>query len=73
MNKACVVEEVVVISPKSDKVWFGLVLWHINIMISKYILQITFLNEPELTFFHTVKWFHLFLSNTNIILFTINH
>ena len=62
-------------------VWFGLVLWHINryrsynaksilyiyikFMISKYILQIAFLNKPLLIFFHTVKWFHLFLSNMN--------
>ena len=30
-------------------------------MISKHVL-----NEPELFFFlHTVKWFHLFLSNMN--------
>ena len=34
-------------------------------MISKHILQITFLNEPEVIFFDTVKWFHLFLSNMN--------
>ena len=34
-------------------------------MISKYILQITFLNEPELILFYTVKWFHLFLSDAN--------
>ena len=48
-------------------VWFGLVLWHINhfrlfnakfflyiyikYMISKHILQITFLNESELILF----------------------
>ena len=30
-----------------------------------YILLITFLNKPELIFFHTVKWFQVFLSNTN--------
>ena len=30
----------------------------------KYMINI--LNESELIFFHTVKWFHLFLSNTNI-------
>ena len=35
-------------------------------MISKHILWITFLNEPELIlFFHTDKWFHLFLFNMN--------
>ena len=31
----------------------------------KHILLITFLNEPELIFLHTVKWFHLSLSSTN--------
>ena len=35
-------------------------------MISKDILKLTFLNEPEHIFLlHTVKRFHLFLSNTN--------
>ena len=34
-------------------------------MIYKHILQITFLNEPELILFNAVKWFHLFLSNMN--------
>ena len=37
-----------------DLFWFGLVLWHgnhIKYIISKYILLITFLNEPELIFF----------------------
>ena len=34
-------------------------------MISKHILSITFLNELELIFFHTVKWFQVFQSNTN--------
>ena len=34
-------------------------------MISEHILLITFLNRPEFIFFHTVKWFHLFLSNMN--------
>ena len=34
-------------------------------MVYKHILQKTFLNESELIFLHTVKWFHLFLSNTN--------
>ena len=33
-------------------------------MISEHILLITFLNEPELILFNTVKWFHFFLSNT---------
>ena len=68
-------------------IWFGLVLWHINhcrlfnaksflytyikYMISKQILEITFLNEADLfidLFFFIlfpVKWFHLSLSNTN--------
>ena len=62
-------------------VWFGLVLWHIDHcrlfnaqfflyiyiknMISKHILWIIFLNETGFIFLHTVKWFHLFLSNTN--------
>ena len=27
--------------------------------------MINFLNKPELIFFNTVEWFHLFLSNTN--------
>ena len=31
-------------------------------MISKRILKITLLNEPRFIFFHTIKWFHLFLS-----------
>ena len=35
-------------------------------MICKPILLITFLNEPVLIFsLHTVKWFQVFLSNTN--------
>ena len=35
-------------------------------MISKHILYITFLNVPELIFFfHSIKLFQLFLSNTN--------
>ena len=58
----------------------GLILWHIKhcrlfntesslciyikYMIWKHILFITFLHEPEL-FFHKVKWFQEFLSNTN--------
>ena len=41
-------------------------------MISKHILWITYLNEPELIFFHTVKWFHYF-NQIWIILFIINH
>ena len=40
-------------------------------MIFKHILWITFLTEPAL-FLHTVKWFQVFLSNTNNLL-TINH
>ena len=63
----------------SDLVW--LVSWHINhcrlfnaksclyiyikYMISKRILYITFLNQPEFFFLHTVKWFHLFISDMN--------
>ena len=54
-----------------DLVWSGLVLWQINhcrlfhaksflyiyikYMISKHILEITFLNDAELIFLHTVK------------------
>ena len=34
-------------------------------MISLHILKITFLNEPELIFWPTVKGFHLFLSYRN--------
>ena len=34
-------------------------------MTCKHILLITFVNEPELILFHTVKWFHLFRSNMN--------
>ena len=34
-------------------------------MICKHILQITFLDKPELSFSHTVKWFQAFLFNTN--------
>ena len=35
-------------------------------MISKYILLITFLNDPELNLFlHSVKWFQVFLCNMN--------
>ena len=32
-------------------------------MTFKHILEITFLNERKLIFFHTVILFHLFLSN----------
>ena len=35
-------------------------------MISKNIMLITFLKEPELIFFFTVQGFHLFLSNNSI-------
>ena len=31
-------------------------------MVYKHVLLITFLNEPELILFHTVKWSYLFLS-----------
>ena len=31
-------------------------------MICKYILLITFLNQPKLILLHIVKWFHVFLS-----------
>ena len=34
-------------------------------MIYKHILEITFLNVLGFIFLHTVKWFHLFLSNMN--------
>ena len=33
-------------------------------MICKHFVD-TFLNEPELIFLHTVKWFQLLLSNMN--------
>ena len=36
---------------------------YIKYMISKHILKIIFLNEPEVISFRTVKWFHLFQSN----------
>ena len=32
-------------------------------MICKHILLISFLNKSEIIFLHTVKWFHLFVSN----------
>ena len=41
-------------------------------VISKHILLITFLNEPEQISLHTVKWFHLILTYTNNCI-TINH
>ena len=34
-------------------------------MIGKHILLITYLNEPEITSFHTLKWFQVLLSNKN--------
>ena len=42
-------------------------------MISKNILYIRFLNEPELIFLHTVKWFPLFLSNMNNSIYYLNN
>ena len=36
---------------------------YIKYMISKHILEITFLNKPELIFFHTVKRFNLISNN----------
>ena len=61
--------------------WLGWVLWHINLcrlfntksslyiyityIIFKHILLIKFLNEQELIFLHTVKWFQAFLFNVN--------
>ena len=69
------------ISDVKIMVWFDLVLWYnnhcrsvnaksilylfIKYMISEHILLITFLKETELIFYQTIKWFHLFLSNTN--------
>ena len=38
-------------------------------VICKQILLI-FLNLSELIFWHTVKWFHLFLSNTNNFIYS---
>ena len=68
-------------------IWFALFLWHINhcrlfdaksslyifyiYTICEHILLITFLNEPELIFWRTVKWFQVLLAKW-IILFTIN-
>ena len=62
---------------KSDHwVWFGWVFMAYQLLkvylipnpFYTYILDILFLNiflnEPGLIFWHTVKWFHLFLSNT---------
>ena len=65
-------------------VWFGWVLWHINhcrlfnakSCFYKYILNIwlvntffdRFLNEPELIHLYSVKWFQVFLPNTNIFI-----
>ena len=34
-------------------------------MICKYILLITFLNEPKLILLHAVKWFQVLLCITN--------
>ena len=34
-------------------------------MSYKHILLVTISNKPELIFFHIVKWFQVFLSNTN--------
>ena len=34
-------------------------------MVYKTFLSITFLNEPELIYLHTVKSFQVLLSNTN--------
>ena len=33
--------------------------------MNKHSLSITFLNEPELFFSHTVKWFQVFLYNNH--------
>ena len=65
-------------------IWFGWVLRHINhcrlfnvksflyiyikYMISKHILLITFLNEPEFIFF-ALRWFYLFLFKTKNSIF----
>ena len=38
---------------------------YIRCMICEHILYITYLNETELIFLHTVKWFQAFLSNMN--------
>ena len=38
-------------------------------MILKHVLLIKFLNEPELIFLHTVKWFQVLLSNMNNSIF----
>ena len=33
-------------------------------MISEHILNITFLNQPDMIFFLTIKWFHLISNNS---------
>ena len=38
---------------------------YIKYMIRKIVLKTTFLNEPEIICLHTVKGFHVFLSNAN--------
>ena len=71
-----------------EELWFGLVLWHINhyrsfnaksflyiyikYMIFKHILEITFLNKPQLIFFTLLNGFTYFYQ-IQIILFTIDH
>ena len=42
-------------------------------VISKHFLLITFLNEPELIFMHTVKWFQALLFNTKKIQLNISN
>ena len=84
-----VVEVIIHKKLEDKRVELGWVLLHIHLyrlskvksslyicikdMIFKYILLITFLNEPRLIFFclDTVKWFQAFLSPTNNS--TINH
>ena len=40
-------------------------------MTYKHILLITFLNENEVTFLHTVEWFHVFLYNIKSLISVI--
>ena len=69
--------------PLQNLVWFGFMAYHsilgyfipnptyIEYMISKHILEITFLNEPELILFQINGFSYLFV--IRIILFTIHH
>ena len=52
-------------SDRTKQICLWMTIYIFNIyMIYKYILLITFLNEPDLIFC-TIKWFQVLLSNTN--------